>query len=83
MKSTGTIKNGKITSEIGKLKSIDTITRKISVDRMKITNIAKTLLAPIEIAPLNKNSLNLDKYISGMILSKNKAKSSIILRFMK
>ena len=50
---------------------------------MKIIKTAETLLASVKIAPLSKNSWNLDKYFSGTILSKNTAKSVIILNFMK
>jgi hypothetical protein len=45
--------------------------------------MAKALLASLKIAPLSKNSWNLDKYFSGTILSKNIAKSLIILNFIK
>lgn len=36
---------------------------------MEITAITKTLHAPVEITFLNKNSLNLDKYVSKNIIA--------------
>ncbi|MCI7427893.1 MULTISPECIES: hypothetical protein [Methanobrevibacter] len=77
------MKNGKINKENDKLKRIIRVTRKVSITVITIISIDKTLLASVKIAPLNKNSLNLDKYASEILLSKNKATSSIILNFME
>ena len=56
---------------------------KIVAPLKKIIRIAKTLLASVKIAPLNKNSCNLDKCFSEILLSKNIVRLSIILNFMK
>lgn len=72
------MKNGNINIENGKLKRVNAITRKISVTRMKIMIIDKTLLASVEIEPFSKNSFNLNKYFSGTLLSKNKAKLLVV-----
>ena len=51
--------------------------------KMKVIMTAKTSDGSVKIAPLSKNSWNLDKYFSGIILSNNIAKSLIILNFIK
>ena len=53
-----------------------------SLTNMTIMSMAKILLASVKIAPLSKNSCNLDNYFSGIILSNNIAKSLIILNFI-
>lgn len=58
------VKNGKNYKSNIKLKRVKLITKKISVARIKITAIAKTVHTSVEITLLNKNSLNLDKYLS-------------------
>ena len=77
------IKNGNINTDNGKFKIDEVNVRAISPTKMKIIKIDNTLLASVKIAPLSKNSWNLDKYFSGTILSKNTAKSFIILNFIK
>lgn len=83
VKRPGIVKNGKVNTDRGKFKSADAIAKAISLTKMKITSMAKTLLASVKMAPLSKNSCNLDKCFSGTILSKNIAKSFIILNFIK
>jgi hypothetical protein len=83
VKRPGITKNGKINSDTGKFRTANVNAKTISEIIMKITIIAKTLVASVKIAPLSKNSCNLDKYFSGIVLSKNIAKSSIILNFIK
>lgn len=77
------MKNGRINNDTGKFKISNVTVKVVSLAKMKIIMIAKTLLASVKIAPLSKNSCNLDKYFSETILSKNTAKSSIILNFIK
>jgi hypothetical protein len=83
VKSPGIRKNGKINTEIGKFKAINVKVKATSEIIKKIIRIAKTLLASVKIAPLNKNSCNLDKCFSEILLSKNIVRLSIILNFMK
>ena len=82
MKRPGTTKNGKINTDTGSAKIVTVNARTISATKMKIIIIAKTLLASVKMAPLNKNSWNLDKYFSETILSITYAKSFIILNFI-
>lgn len=70
--------SGRINIETGRFNIVSVNKRAISLTKMKITSMAKTLLASVKIAPLSKNSSNLDKYFSGTIFSKNIVKSSII-----
>lgn len=74
---------GKINSETGKFSIVTVSANANSLTNMNIISIAKTLLAPVKMAPLSKNSCNLDNYFSDTILSINIAKSSIILNFIK
>ena len=83
VKRPGTTKNGRISTDAGKSNTDIASTKSKSAIKKKITSIAKTLLASVKIAPLSKNSCNLDKYFSGTILSIINAKSSIILNFIK
>ncbi|WP_231483717.1 hypothetical protein [Methanobrevibacter sp. YE315] len=83
VKSPGIMKNGKINTDTGKFRILNINAKTISLAKMKITSITKTLLASVKIDPLSKNSCNLDKYFSGTIVSKNTVKSSIILNFIK
>ena len=76
-------KSGKINTEAGKFRIVNVNVKAISLTKMKIMSIAKTLLASVKMAPLSKNSCNLDNCFSGIILSNNIAKSSIILNFIK
>jgi hypothetical protein len=68
---------------MGKLIIVTVNINAISLTEMKIISMAKTLLASVKMAPLSKNSCNLDNCFSGIILSINIAKSLIILNFMK
>lgn len=77
------MKNGNINTDNGKLKIVIVNVKAISDTAMTIIRIAKTLLASVKIAPLSKNSCNLDKYFSGTLLSKNIAKSVINFNFME
>ena len=75
--------NGKINMETGKFIATTVNAKTVSLNKMKIINIDNIIDASVKIAPLSKNSWNLDKYSSGTILSKTNAKSLIILNFMK
>ena len=77
------MKNGKINTDTGRFRRANVNVRATSLAKMKITSMAKTLLAAVKMAPLSKNSWNLDKYFSGIILSKKTANSFIILNFIK
>ena len=57
------------------MKIVNVNAKAISLSKMKIINIAKTLLASVKMSPLSKNSCNLDNCFSGTILSINIAKS--------
>ena len=83
MKSPGMTKKGKINTEAGRFRSVNVNVKAISATEMNIMSIAKTLLTSVKIAPLSKNSCNLDKCFSGIIFSKNIDKSLIILNFIK
>ena len=56
VKSAGIVKKGKINTENGKFRIVKVTAKTISPSKMKINSIAKTLLASVKIAPLNKNS---------------------------
>ena len=75
--------NGNINIAHDRFKSVNVTAKTISLTKMKIMSTAKTLLASVKIAPLSKNSCNLDKYFSEILLSKNIVKLLIILNFMK
>ena len=83
MKIAGIINKGKINSDIGKLNILIIKAKIISEITIKIITIAKNLDTSVKIAPLNKNSCNLDKYLSGTILSTTDASSFTILNFIK
>ena len=64
VKSIGIEKNGRIKRDTSWLRNTIAIAKAISETRMKIMSMAKTLLASVKMAPLSKNSCNLDKYFS-------------------
>ena len=74
--------NGKISIDSGRFRIVNVNANAISLAKMKIISIAKTLLASVKMAPLSKNSCNIDNCFSGIILSKNIAKLFIILNFI-
>ena len=85
VKRQGIEKKGKINTDTGRFinVNVNVNVNAISEIMMKIIIIAKTELDSVKIDPLNKNSCNLDKCFSGRIFSKNIAKLSIILNFIK
>ena len=79
---TGIVNNGKVNTISGKLKIVMKTSR-ITIDNtINIINTDNTSDASVKIAPLNKNSCNLDKYFSGTILSIINAMLFTILNFI-